>query len=83
MLQERLRPTQPHALMCSNVQGGYNVAVLLSVGTFIAACRCLLYSAAAPAAWMHFAGAAAAAVYCMPHWSLAGHACMAPPSSTI
>ena len=58
MLQERLRPTKPHVLMCSKVQGGYNVAVLLSVGTFIAACRCLLYSAAAPAAWIHFAGAA-------------------------
>ena len=32
------------------------MAVVLSVGTFLAACRCLLYSAAAPMAWLHFAG---------------------------
>jgi hypothetical protein len=37
-------------------QGGYNVAVALSVGTFLGACRCLLYSPAAPMAWLHFAG---------------------------
>ena len=40
----------------NEAQGGYNVAVVLSVGTFLAACRCLLYSAAAPMAWLHFAG---------------------------
>lgn len=38
-------------------QGGYKVAVLLSIVAFIASCRLLLYSAVAPAAWMHFAGA--------------------------
>ena len=37
-------------------QGGYKVAVLLSIVAFIASCRLLLYSAVAPAAWLHFAG---------------------------
>ncbi|BDA47219.1 K(+)-insensitive pyrophosphate-energized proton pump [Coccomyxa sp. Obi] len=38
------------------IKGGYKVAVLLSIAAFIASCRLLLYSAVAPAAWMHFAG---------------------------
>lgn len=38
-------------------QGGYKVAVVLSIAAFIVSCRLLLYSAVAPAAWMHFAGA--------------------------
>ncbi|KAK9905867.1 hypothetical protein WJX75_007849 [Coccomyxa subellipsoidea] len=38
------------------IKGGYKVAVLLSIVAFIASCRLLLYSAVAPAAWLHFAG---------------------------
>lgn len=32
------------------------MAVVLSIFAFIASCRLLLYSAVAPAAWLHFAG---------------------------
>lgn len=44
------------AMMVGVLQGGYKVAVLLSIVAFIASCRLLLYSAVAPAAWLHFAG---------------------------
>ena len=44
------------AMMVGVMQGGYKVAVLLSIVAFIASCRLLLYSAVAPAAWLHFAG---------------------------
>ena len=38
------------------MQGGYTLAIALSVAAFGFSCRFLLYSAAAPNAWLHFLG---------------------------
>ena len=38
------------------LQGGYRVAQMLAVVTFIGTCRLFLHSALAPTAWLHFAG---------------------------
>lgn len=44
------------ALTHLHMQGGYTVSIGLSVAAFGVTCRFLLYSAAAPQAWLHFLG---------------------------
>ena len=57
-----------HLMSVCICQGGYRVAVVLSFGSFIAACRLFLYSATAPSAWLHFAGRAFLAIEMLVTW---------------
>lgn len=49
-------PLQPVEDPYTVIKGGYTVAIGLSVVSFAATCRWLLYSVAAPQAWLHFLG---------------------------
>ncbi|GMH36337.1 hypothetical protein BSKO_04205 [Bryopsis sp. KO-2023] len=50
------RSTRSNEDPYSVMTGGYNVAIVLSIISFIGSCRFMLYTPVAPNAWLYFAG---------------------------